>query len=88
VRSIHLDDYKCKDRKCVKIQSCDKGFSLHNGTCSDIDECSHKSLNNCHVNSNQECVNTVGSYSCNCLPGFNLDATLNKCVGKYVFSVK
>ncbi|XP_033168224.1 fibulin-1 isoform X1 [Drosophila mauritiana] len=74
------DDYKCKDRKCVKVQTCDKGFSLHNGTCSDIDECSHKSLNNCHGISNQECINTVGSYSCNCLPGFNLDATLNKCV--------
>ena len=34
----------------------------------DIDECEHESLNECDVNAN--CSNTVGSYSCFCLSGF------------------
>ncbi|XP_043657526.1 fibulin-2 isoform X5 [Drosophila teissieri] len=74
------DEYKCKDRKCVNGQSCDRGFSFKNGTCTDIDECSHNTLNNCHGISNQDCINTVGSYTCNCQAGFHLDATLNKCI--------
>ena len=34
----------------------------------DIDECELESLNDCDVNAN--CSNTVGSYSCFCLSGF------------------
>ena len=34
----------------------------------DIDECEQESLNECDVNAN--CSNTVGSYSCFCLSGF------------------
>ena len=29
------------------------------------------------------CVNTIGSYFCSCRPGFKLDATKRKCLGKF-----
>ncbi|KAH8418149.1 hypothetical protein KR009_001144 [Drosophila setifemur] len=68
--------------KCnpIKKQLCEDGFILRNGSCTDIDECAHNTTNNCRTNSHQKCMNTLGSYSCHCQTGFNLDITLNKCV--------
>ena len=43
----------------------------------DINECSSSSLNNCQ----QLCVNTVGSYSCQCRPGYRLNSDGRTCVG-------
>ena len=37
----------------------------------DVDECAMASTNDC--NANAECVNTVGSFRCNCKPGFTGD---------------
>lgn len=38
---------------------------------SDIDECQQEGgLNGHHCHSNTKCVNTVGSYVCECLPGY------------------
>ncbi|XP_039061908.1 wall-associated receptor kinase 2-like [Hibiscus syriacus] len=43
---------------------------LHNG-CQDIDECKDSSLHNC--NSERDCVNTMGNYTCSCSKGFHGD---------------
>ena len=43
---------------------------------SDRDECSTKQ-HNCV----QSCTNTVGSYTCSCYTGFNLDADGKSCSG-------
>ena len=37
---------------------------------SDIDECTSGN-DTCHINAT--CINTVGSYDCECLPGFMVD---------------
>ena len=47
-------------------------------TCSDIDECSNDTLNNCHDNAT--CTDTVGSFECSCEEGFTGDGV--NCTGK------
>ena len=49
----------------------------------DIDECAVES-DNCH----QDCINTNGSFSCSCWPGFELNPDNTTCNGNYEFSVK
>ena len=44
----------------------------------DADECL-MDIDNCHLNT--ECVNTIGSFECQCLPGFTGDGF--NCQGKY-----
>ena len=43
-----------------------------------------KDINECLMNpcENGECVNTDGSYRCVCRPGYTLDITGKKCIGK------
>lgn len=60
---------------------CGDGFVLQNDSCTDIDECLKNSTNNCN-GMHQECKNSLGNYSCQCLTGFSLDFALNECVGK------
>ena len=45
---------------------------------SDIDECRVMG-NLCR---NGQCINTLGSYNCNCKPGYTTDMTGTQCVGK------
>ena len=55
------------------------GYDVINNTfCEDIDECNaSKSSNLCE----HKCVNTYGSYACECSPGYTLDLeTQHKCV--------
>lgn len=41
---------------------------IHN---TDIDECSQKGdIDGNHCRQNTKCVNTIGSYTCECLPGY------------------
>lgn len=47
----------------------------------DIDECS--GVNDCE----QVCVNTEGSYTCDCIEGFELDEDGRRCNGTYVHSL-
>ncbi|XP_032311680.1 fibulin-1 isoform X4 [Drosophila ananassae] len=58
---------------------CGDGFVLQNDSCTDIDECLKNSTNNCN-GMHQECKNSLGNYSCQCLTGFSLDFALNECV--------
>ena len=49
---------------------CSLGYALdENDSCVDIDECSLETTLSCIQGS---CVNTVGSYTCDCLPGFEI----------------
>lgn len=47
----------------------------------DIDECA-SDRNACA--SNQNCINTLGSFECECKTGFTVDKALNACIGKSV----
>ena len=41
---------------------------------SDIDECADATLNDCSEDKHQLCVNTNGSFYCNCIEGFQWKA--------------
>ena len=45
----------------------------------DVDECEN-GTDNCHANAN--CTDTVGSFSCSCLPGYRGDGVL-ACTGTF-----
>lgn len=47
--------------------------------CEDIDECEELGPDVCF---NGDCVNTLGSYECECTPGYVLDNTGHICMGK------
>ncbi|XP_061916705.1 latent-transforming growth factor beta-binding protein 4 isoform X4 [Entelurus aequoreus] len=62
--------------------SCPVGFERGNGTkCVDVNECLQPGL--CE---NGVCVNTRGSYSCVCKPGFILDASHGICISQTVIA--
>ncbi|XP_063051892.1 hemicentin-1-like [Engraulis encrasicolus] len=52
---------------------CPPGYTSHQGACMDIDECAQRKP--CQ----HECVNTQGSYSCTCPPGYQLTANGRTC---------
>ena len=45
----------------------------------DIDECTEGASNCSHI-----CLNTVGSYTCQCQLGYNLDTDNHTCIGKLI----
>lgn len=47
--------------------------------CEDINECNELGPDACF---NGECVNTVGSYECECPPGSIVDNTGRVCIGR------
>lgn len=47
--------------------------------CEDVDECDELGLNACVAG---QCINTVGSFECECPPGSVLDSTGRVCLGK------
>ena len=53
----------------------------------DIDECANDTLNNCTEEKNLVCSDTIGSYQCDCQPGFAHDPAEanNSCSGKFMF---
>ena len=58
---------------------CPDGYSLDANKCVDVDECSE---NPCQ-DGGGTCVNTAGSFRCQCPPGMVLDGVL--CRGKQIY---
>nr|XP_020443075.1 cysteine-rich with EGF-like domain protein 1 [Monopterus albus] len=57
---------KCSDPETNQCEECRAGWTLHNHTCVDIDECGTE-MSNCSPNS--YCFNTEGSFECrDCAP--------------------
>ncbi|PIO24385.1 hypothetical protein AB205_0039340, partial [Aquarana catesbeiana] len=50
--------------------TCKEGFAGDGITCNDIDECQDDYTNNCDYYYGGSCVNTIGSYTCNCSRGY------------------
>ena len=48
----------------------------------DLDECVNSTYHNCSEAENELCLNTVGSFTCECLQGFDLNASTNVCEGQ------
>lgn len=77
--TLNSDDHLC-DGKHMQ-QMC---FGMRYFLCNsvhfviDIDECTENSHNCSH-----ECINTIGSYVCDCNIGYQLDDTLLQCVGMH-----
>jgi len=65
---------------------CPTGTQLNPVTqvCEDVNECAELGPDACF---NGACVNTVGSYECECQPGFILDNTGRICIGKFTSSI-
>ncbi|CAF0723375.1 unnamed protein product [Brachionus calyciflorus] len=63
----------CKYVTETSTNPCNFGFYSNNGKCIDINEC-HVSLHNC--DSDTSCINTIGSFYCNCATGFAIDESL------------
>ncbi|CAH1248690.1 CSMD2 [Branchiostoma lanceolatum] len=66
-----FDDCNCGSNPCILSATgyfcyCLRGYKLANGTCVDIDECEDPGI--CP---NARCINRPGSYSCQCLPGYD-----------------
>lgn len=61
---------------------CPTGTQLNPVTqvCEDVNECAELGPDACF---NGACVNSVGSYECECQPGFILDNTGRICIGKF-----
>ena len=60
--------YKC---------TCDPGYVIENvHECTDIDECLNSAVCN---DDNSVCVNTPGTFRCECKEGFSLDQKTQKC---------
>lgn len=47
--------------------------------CEDVDECDELGVNACVAG---QCINTVGSFECECPPGTVLDSTGRVCLGE------
>ncbi|XP_078389397.1 latent-transforming growth factor beta-binding protein 4-like isoform X2 [Cetorhinus maximus] len=76
-----LDVSTCPNSECVnsvgsfRCLPCPTGYQIQNRKCSDIDEC----LRGTTCGDKGTCVNTEGSYQCDCNPGYRLSADGNQC---------
>lgn len=52
--------------------------------CEDVDECVDESGQEVCING--ICINTFGSYECECASGSTLDNTGRMCVGRYLYN--
>ena len=65
-------------KKTVKVSfRFSLGFPSLESSCLDIDECANRNDNDC----NQLCLNTNGSFTCNCSSGYQLNSDGRTCDG-------
>lgn len=62
---------------CSKMKNISPHFVL------DLDECA-ESVDGCE----QVCINSVGSFSCDCNTGYDLQPDLKACQGEYFFYIR
>ncbi|XP_041090511.1 latent-transforming growth factor beta-binding protein 4-like isoform X3 [Polyodon spathula] len=71
----------CPGQECVNSAGsfqcvrCQPGYQLQNGRCTDVDEC--RGLSVCGTNG--QCLNTDGSFRCDCKIGFRSDSSGRQC---------
>ena len=60
-----------------QVCACERGFELKSSgqICEDVDECRRLGGHPC----SQTCVNTKGSYTCTCHPGYSLEPDGHTC---------
>ncbi|ELT98657.1 hypothetical protein CAPTEDRAFT_92044, partial [Capitella teleta] len=77
--------HQCTEDERDEWCSCDDGFEIPDEdwrNCIDINECEGERgedyEEDCHI-----CVNTIGSYTCECYDGYELDSATNQtCIGE------
>ncbi|XP_048837125.1 latent-transforming growth factor beta-binding protein 4 isoform X47 [Brienomyrus brachyistius] len=75
------DPSQCAGQECVNLKGsyrcipCQQGYVIKNGRCTDVDEC--QSLQGCGPEG--LCVNTAGSYHCDCQPGYRAAGLGHQC---------
>ncbi|XP_073785829.1 latent-transforming growth factor beta-binding protein 4 isoform X4 [Danio rerio] len=76
-----VDPLQCPGQQCInspgsyKCVPCRDGHSMQSGRCTDIDECVSDQV--CGAQS--VCVNTDGSYRCDCAPGYRAAGAGRQC---------
>ncbi|XP_067830905.1 LOW QUALITY PROTEIN: latent-transforming growth factor beta-binding protein 4-like [Heptranchias perlo] len=76
-----LDVSACPNSECInslgsfRCLPCPTGYKIHNRKCSDVNEC----VTGATCGDTGVCVNTEGSYHCDCNPGYRLSADTNQC---------
>ncbi|KAH9492107.1 hypothetical protein Btru_026966, partial [Bulinus truncatus] len=69
------DNQLCMNHPGPDSCVCRTGYTQTNDSCTDIDECSDHTLNNCQ----QSCINVIGLYNCACWKGYTYNTTTNSC---------
>ena len=62
----------CTDSEAPAV--CPDGYTGTFPDCVDVDECAHDMRMDMPCGDNENCVNTVGSYECSCVSGFEFNA--------------
>jgi Calcium-binding EGF domain len=73
---IQSSDCEISNTDCVLGKcTCKEGFARRKSECININECGLGYINSCHRNAN--CIDTIGSYKCQCKDGFHDKDTLS-----------
>ncbi|CBY35675.1 unnamed protein product [Oikopleura dioica] len=69
----HAGCSACVDAEPGFICDCDVGYRGDGTSCVDIDECAEDTVVNvCGAHALLSCTNTIGSYECSCIDGYNM----------------
>ncbi|CAF3944032.1 unnamed protein product, partial [Rotaria magnacalcarata] len=74
---------RCGNGTCMNLDgshscNCTTGYRFADGTCTDIDECKEPNINGSFVppcNDGELCHNINGSFTCECIPIFNINGS-------------